>query len=44
MTDIIKINDNLFVDAEDFYEKICVPRNIKTYNEDPNEEIIEEEV
>jgi hypothetical protein len=36
MVNVIKINDELWVDAEEFYEKICKPRNIKTYKEDPN--------
>ena len=46
MVDTIKISDDLYVDALDFYEKVCVPRGVKIYSEDPNvvieEEIIEE--
>jgi hypothetical protein len=37
MTEIIKISEELYVDAQDFYEKLCVPRNVKTYSSDPNE-------
>lgn len=36
MIETIKIRDDLYVDAEDFYEKVCKPRNIKTYSSDPN--------
>ena len=38
MTDVIKINDNLWVDAQDFYDKVIKPRNVKIYTEDPNAE------
>ena len=37
MVEVLKINDELFIDLEDFYLKVCKPRNVKTYNEDPNE-------
>jgi len=37
MTEVIKINDNLYVDLNDFYNKVCKPRNVKTYLVDPNE-------
>jgi hypothetical protein len=40
MAEVIKINDNLWVDAQDFYDKVIAPRNVKIYEEDPN--IIEE--
>jgi hypothetical protein len=37
MVEIIKIKDDLYVDAEDFYEKVCKPRNVKTYSMNPND-------
>lgn len=47
--EVIKIKDGLFVDLEDFYDKVIVPRNIKTYDidpdslsVDPNEIVVEE--
>jgi len=36
MIEIIKIKDGLYIDLEDFYNKVCVPRGVKTYSEDPN--------
>jgi hypothetical protein len=38
MVEVIKISDNLYIDAEDFYRKVCEQRGVKTYSEDPNVE------
>jgi hypothetical protein len=36
MTEVLKINEGLYVDLKDFYNKVIVSRNIKSYSEDPN--------
>ena len=37
----LKIRDGLYVDLEDFYEKVCIPRGVHTVEEDLEEEIEE---
>ena len=41
MKEYLKIRDDLYVDLEDFYEKVCVPRGVQTIEELPEEEVQE---
>ena len=43
MKEYLKIRDGLYIDLEDFYEKVCVPRNVNTISELPVEEVVIEE-
>ena len=38
MKEYLKIKDGLYIDLEDFYEKVCVPRNVQTIEELPEKE------
>ena len=33
MKEYLKIKEGLYIDLEDFYEKVCVPRNVQTVEE-----------
>lgn len=37
MKEYLKIKDGLYVDLEDFYEKVCKDRGVKTVSELPEE-------
>lgn len=45
MTEYLKIKEGVYIDLEDLWEKICVPRNVKTVSEiiEEQPEIVEEE-
>ena len=38
MKEYLKIKDGLYIDLEDFYKKICIPRNVQTVEELPEVE------
>lgn len=41
MSERLKIKEGLYIDLEDFYEKVCKSRNVVTYDSDIEESLEE---